>query len=187
MTLTWRRLLQIMRARHWLVWGSGLLFTSLALAVCLFVLPKRYTASADVLLDIREPDPVQGQMQTPALLSAGYVVTQADIISSDRVTRKVVRALGLDTNPSAVQQWQDDGAPGTVEQYYMDALRRSLEVRPSRMSNVLSVKFTSTSPSYAASVANAWAKAYIETNVELKADPARDFKVWFDARTSQAR
>ena len=69
----------------------------------------------------------------------------------------------------------------------MDALRKALEVKPSRLSNVISVRYTSPSASYAATVANAFAKAYVDTNVELKADPARDFKVWFDARTAQAR
>jgi chain length determinant protein EpsF len=187
LTLTWSRLAKILLARHWLVWGACLLLGGGAVVLSKLVLPTLYTASADVLLDIRESDPVQGQTQTPSLISAGYVATQADIITSDRVARKVVRTLGLDSNPAAVQQWHDAGEGGTIEQYYMDALRKALEVRPSRMSNVLSVKFSSPSPSYAATVANAFAKAYVETNVELRADPARDFKTWFDVRTAQAR
>jgi chain length determinant protein EpsF len=185
--LTWRRLLLLLRARHWLVWGACLLGAVGAFAYSHFVLTKLYTSSADVLLDFRESDPVQGQTQTIGLISPGYVATQADIVVSDRVARKVVRALGLDTNPRSVQAWHDAGEGGTIEQYYMDALRKALEVRPSRMSNVLSVKFTSPSPEYAATVANAFAKAYVDTNVELKADPARNFKVWYDARTAQAR
>jgi chain length determinant protein EpsF len=187
MPLTWQRLLQILLARHWVVWLPCLLATGAAIGYTKLVLNKYYTASAEVLLDFRESDPVQGQMQTPSLISPGYVATQADIIMSDRVARKVVRALGLDTNAASVQQWHDAGASGSVEQYYMDNLRRSLDVRPSRMSNVLAVKFSSPSANYAATVANAFAKAYIDTNVELKADPARDFKVWFDARTAQVR
>ena len=185
--LTWRRLLLLLRARHWLVWGACLLGGGAAFAYSHFVLVKQYTASADVLLDFRESDPVQGQTQTIGLISPGYVATQADIVVSDRVARKVVHALGLDTNAQSVQAWHEAGEGGTIDQYYMEALRKSLEVRPSRMSNVLSVKFTSPSPQYAATVANAFAKAYVETNVELKADPARDFKVWYDARTAQAR
>ncbi len=151
------------------------------------LMPKRFTASADVLLDIRESDPVEGHVQTPALLSVGYVSTQADIVTSDRVARKAVRALGLDSNPAAIAQWHDAGEGGTVEQYYMDALRKSLEVKPARQSNVITIHFSSPSPTYAATVANAFAKAYVDTNVELKADPARDFKLWFDTRTTQAR
>jgi chain length determinant protein EpsF len=185
--LTWRRLFLLLRARHWLVWGACLLCAVSAFAYSRFVLPKLYTASADVLLDFRESDPVQGQTQTVGLISPGYVATQADIVISDRVARKVVRALGLDTNPQSIAAWHEAGEGGTIDQYYMDALRKALEVRPSRMSNVLSVKFTSPSPQYAATVANAFAKAYVDTNVELKADPARDFKVWYDARTAQAR
>ena len=187
LTLTWRRLLALMLARHWLIWGGCILFGGIAFAISRFVLPEMYTASAEVLLDFRESDPVQGQIQTPSLISPGYVATQADIIASDRVTRKVVHKLGLDTNPASIQQWHEAGEKGTIDQYYMDALRKGLEVRPSRLSNVLSVKFSSPSPTYAATVANAWAKSYVETDVELKADPARDFKAWFDLRTQQAR
>ena len=186
MNLTAHRLLLVIRARHYLVWGCCLAFSLAAFGISK-LMPKLYTASAEVLLDFRESDPVQGQIQTPTLISTGYVVTQADIVASDRVARKVVRMLGLDTNPATIQQWHDAGEGGTVEQYYMDALRKGLEVRPARLSNVLSVKFTSPSATYAATVANAFAKAYVETNVELKADPARDFKVWFDARTAQVR
>jgi chain length determinant protein EpsF len=186
-SLTWQRLMKVLLARHWLVWGLCVLTGAAVFAYSKFVMPTLYTASADVLLDFRESDPVQGQTQTPALISPGYVATQADIITSDRVARKVVRALELDTNPMAVQQWREAGEGGTVEQYYMDVLRKALEVRPSRLSNVLAVKYTSPSPSYAALVANTFAKAYVDTNVELKADPARDFKVWYDARTTQAR
>ncbi len=186
MNLTWRRLLLLVAARHWLVWGACLVGGLGALGASQ-LMTKRYMASADVLLDIRESDPVEGHLQTPALLSTGYVATQVDIIASDRVTRKVVRALGLDTNPLSIQQWHEAGEGGTVEQYYMDALRKGLEVKPARLSNVVSIHFYSPSASYAATVANAFAKAYVDTNVELKADPARDFKLWFDARTAQAR
>jgi chain length determinant protein EpsF len=186
LSLTWLRLLLVMRARHYLVWGCCILFTAAAIAISMRM-PKLYTAAAEVLLDFRESDPIQGQIQTPTLISSGYVATQADIVTSDRVARKVVRMLGLDTNPASIKQWHDAGEGGTVEQYYMDALRKALEVRPARLSNVLSVKFTSPSAGYAATVANAFAKAYVDTNVELKADPARDFKVWFDVRTAQAR
>ncbi len=187
LALDWQRLRLVLLARHWLVWGSCILFAGLGLVLSLFVLPTMYTASADVLLDFRESDPIQGQTQTVGLISPGYVATQADIVVSDRVARKVVHALGLDTNPSSIQAWHEAGEGGTIDQYYMDALRKALEVRPSRMSNVLSIKFSSPSPGYAATVANAFAKAYVETNVELKADPARDFKAWYDERTAQAR
>jgi chain length determinant protein EpsF len=186
-SLTWRRLVLLLLARHWLVWGSCLLVAGVVFGYSRFFLPRLYTASAEVLLDFRESDPVQGQTQTVGLISPGYVATQADIVTSDRVARKVVHALGLDTNPQSIQAWHDAGEGGTIDQYYMDALRKALEVRPSRMSNVLAVKFTSPSPAYAATVANAFAKAYVDTNVELKADPARDFKVWYDARSAQAR
>jgi chain length determinant protein EpsF len=185
-TLTPYRLLLVMRARHYLVWGFCILGTAVAIGISLRM-PKLYTASAEVLLDFRESDPVQGQIQTPTLISSGYVATQADIVASDRVARKVVHALGLDTNPTSIQQWHEAGEGGTIDQYYMDALRKALEVRPTRLSNVLAIKYTSPSAVYAATVANAFAKAYVDTNVELKADPARDFKVWFDERITQAR
>ena len=52
-----------------------------------------------------------------------------------------------------------------------DLLKKKLDVKPSRDSNVINIEFTGTDPGFAAAVANAFAQAYIDINLELKVEP----------------
>ncbi|WP_341677862.1 chain length determinant protein EpsF [Niveibacterium sp. SC-1] len=180
------QLLHVLRSR----WKLVLLSTVLVFAVALIVsavLPKRYTATASVLAEARSIDPVSGGLASVTMLP-GYVATQIDIISSERVARRVVKMLGLDKSPEAVQRWRDEAEGlGTVENYYAGLLAKGLEVVPGRESNVISISFHGADPKVAASIANAFARAYVETSLELKVDPAREYASWFVDRTKQLR
>jgi chain length determinant protein EpsF len=146
-----------------------------------------YKAVATVLLDVKRSDPVLGPM-APNLIPAGFIATQVDIINSQRVAMRAVKSLGLESNADAREMWTKDGkGQGTIEQFFSERLQRSLEARPSRESNVISIQFTGAHPVFAASVANAFARAYVETSVELLADPARSSARWFDERVRQLR
>ena len=185
--MTVRQLLLVLRDRHLYIWLVAALCTFATLGINLWR-TKQYTATATILIDLRAPDPVQGQAMAPAPMVPGYMATQVEIISSDRVAQDVVKRLGLDKNEGAIARWKKDAeGKGTVESYYGDFLQNELEVKPSRESNLIDIKFTSPDPEFAATVANAFAKSYIDTNVSLKVDPARDYAVFFDARTKQLR
>ncbi len=90
--------LRILRAHYIVALVVALLTVAGALAVNM-LLPKQYTATTSVLVDVRSPDPV-ATMLMPASLS-----TQVDIITSDRVARKVIRTLGLDQSATVRDQW----------------------------------------------------------------------------------
>lgn len=180
---------QLLRVLWWRRWiAAGVLGTIVAatLAASLLAGPT-YRATATVLVDAKRSDPILGPM-APTLVPAGFMATQVDIINSPRVVFRAVRELKLDTNPLARQIWQDEGkGRGTIEQFFAERLQRGLEARPSRESNVISIVFSGADPAFAATVANAVAKAYVETSVELLADPARTSAHWFDERVKQLR
>src|SRR5690606_17403712 len=52
---------------------------------------------------------------------------------------------------------------------------------------VINVAYSSGDPQVAAEMANAFADAYIETNLELKTDPARQQAGWFEAQVAELR
>lgn len=184
--MTLEQFFRILRARHLLIWVTCIGVTTLVLAINL-LLPKKFTATATVLVDVRAPDPVQGQTNV-AVLSPSYMATQVDIVSSERVAQQVVRLIGLDKNPQAIEQWKRKAKGlGTVEQYYGETLKNYLEVRPSHEGNTVAIEFTNVDPQFAAQVANAFAQAYIDANAAIRAEPARDYAAWFDARTKQLR
>jgi len=60
-------------------------------------------------------------------------------------------------------------------------------VRPSRESSVVSISYTGSDPVFVATIANAFAQAYIETTLELKVEPARQYAQWFNERTKGLR
>jgi polysaccharide biosynthesis transport protein len=58
---------------------------------------------------------------------------------------------------------------------------------PSPQSSVLTVAYQAAEPNFAAALANAFVQAYLETNLELRVDPAKQYSNVFDTRSKEAR
>lgn len=184
--MNFQQFLLILRARYRILLYTLLATVSTTLVVSL-LLPKQYAATATVLVDVKSPDPVGGVV-LPAQMLPGYMATQIDIINSQKVTLKVVRMLRMAENPTAIEQWQEaTEGQGSIEVWLAEALQKKLDVKPARESNVVQINYTAADPKFAAVVANAFAQAYIDTNLELKVEPARQYAAWFDERTRQLR
>jgi polysaccharide biosynthesis transport protein len=170
--------LTLLRARFKLV-VLILLGTVAAIVAASLVLPKKYTATAAVVLDVKSPDPITGAM-LHAMVMPGYMATQRDIITSDRVAQKVVTLLKLDEVPSKKEQWlQSTQGKGSLVAWLAGGLGKKLDVKPSRESNVIEVSYSASDPAFAAAAANAFAQAYIEASIELRIEPARQYARWF--------
>jgi chain length determinant protein EpsF len=180
-----RQLLQILRLRWWLVLVLFVLTVAGAF-VYSSMLPKRYSATTAVLLDVKT-DPLVATL-APNLAQPAYIATQTEIIRSDRLAARVVSALGLAQNAGAVEQWRE-ATEGRVplESFYGERLLRGLQVEPSRGSSILNLTFVGSDPKFAAAAANTFAKAYIDFSVELKIGPAREYASFFDERLKALR
>lgn len=184
--MTLQQFLLILRARYKIALFALLATVATTLAVSL-LLPKNYTASAEVVVDVKSPDPIAG-MVLPALVMPGYMATQVDIINSERVAQKVVKLLKLDQNPTIQEQWRDDTeGKGKVEVWLGALLQKKLDVKPSRESNVIAINYKSNDPQFSAALANAFAQAYIDTTIELKVEPARQYSQYFEGQVKQRR
>ncbi|MDT7516447.1 chain length determinant protein EpsF [Rhodoferax mekongensis] len=184
--MTLQQFLLILRAR----WKVALLVFVLTVATTVTVsllLPKQYTASAAVVVDVKSPDPVSGLM-LQGMMAPGYMATQVDIINSDRVAQAVVKNLRMDTSPAIQAQWQEaTQGKGQLRDWLANLLQKNLDVKPSRESNVISINYTGADPEFAAAVANAFAQAYMDVNLDLRVAPARQFAAFFDEQTKAAR
>jgi len=151
------------------------------------LLPKQYTAATSVVVDVKSPDPIVG-MVLPGMMAPGYMATQIDIINSDRTAQLVVKLLRMDENPQIKEQWQEatDGK-GQLTAWLAQLLQKKLDVQPARESNVIHIGFTGQDPVFAAAIANAFAEAYIATNIELRVEPARQYANWFDQQVKAQR
>jgi succinoglycan biosynthesis transport protein ExoP len=171
-------------------WRSALLVLVSVVAVVGAIsalLPKKYSASAAVVLDVKSPDPIAGFV-LPGNGTSSYMATQVDVFQSERVANRVVQTLKLDQSPELKRRWQDaTGGETDFTSWLSDSILRDLEVRPARESNVISVTYTSRDPQLAASLANAFVAAYIATILELRVEPAKQYTSFFDDRSKQAR
>jgi chain length determinant protein EpsF len=175
-----------LRAR-WRIALAVLLLTVAAVAAFTLTRTPQYTATASVVLDVKSPDPIAG-MVLPGMGTAGYMATQVNVLQSERVALRAVETLGLDKDPDRRAQWQQatDGQ-GSFKSWVSDGLSSKLDVMPSRDSNVITVAYTSPDAAFAAAAANAFVKAYIETTLELRVEPARIYNGFFDERGKQLR
>ena len=182
--MTPSKLFSILRARWSMVVLVVLLTTLTAFAVSL-VLPKKYVATASVVVDAK-PDPISALIY-PGLASPAFMNTQVDVIASDRVALRVVRDLRLSEVPAIREQWQTStGGEGTIEQWLITFLQANMDVKPSKESNVLTVAYRAPDPQFAATLANAFVKAYVSTTLDLRVEPARQYAGYFDQQAKVA-
>ena len=183
--MTFGQFLSILKARWWVV--LAVLVTTVVLTLSLsLLLPKQYKAAASVVIDFK-PDPISsalyGGLPSPALMA-----TQVDIIRSDRVAQRVVRNLKLNESPQVRQQWQEDTkGVGSIESWLATVFQRNMDVEPSRESSVISVSYKAPDARFAAALANAFVQAYIDTALELRVDPARQYSTFFETRSRESR
>ncbi|MEN9484754.1 MAG: hypothetical protein RJB37_2634 [Pseudomonadota bacterium] len=184
--MTIAQLLSILKAR----WISAIVVALLTIGATVaasLLMPKSYTATASVVLDIRSPDPIVG-MPMNGMASPSYMATQVDILTSERVAQRVVQKLRLTENQEMRKRWTEDtGGKGNFEAWIADIFQKKLDVKPSRESNVIHVSYTNPDPRFASALANTFVQAYIETSIGLRASPAKQYNEFFDARGKELR
>lgn len=181
-----QQLFLVLRANLRLIASVLCAVVALVMAVSL-LLPRKYTAQGEVVVDVRGADPIQGAVMQGSLIP-GYLATQVDILTSERVARRVADLLKLKDNAEFRAAWESErGGDGSYEDWLARTLGAALTVKPSRDSSVLGIAFTARDPAFAAAAANAFAQAYIDTSLELKVEPARQYSDWFNDRSSGVR
>lgn len=178
-------LLAALRAR-WLIFAVLLVGTVAAAAVVSLLLPKTYRAIATLVVDTREEQSLSNPF-TPQRERAAYIQTQVDILTSEKVVRKVIDDLKLAETDWAREHFaRSKSARGSVADWLVEALPKGLKVGTSQ-SNVIDVSFSFTDPVVAASIANGFAKAYLDTVLELRVAPMREAASWFDEQLKSLR
>lgn len=181
------QLLLILRARKWIVLGALLVTVATTALVSKFLLPKEYTASATLVVDSKSKDPFSGQL-IPSQMFPGYMATQVDIIKSQTVGLKVIDELKMLDAPGTRDRFMAaTEGKGDIRNWLADLLLKKLEVEPSRESSIIQISFDAVDPQFAALIANAFAKSYIETNLEFRVEPAKQTAAWFDNQITQLR
>ena len=142
-------------------------------AAAMLIVPYKYTATTQILIDPLDLRASQNEV-APAIPQSDAAVlqveSQARVITSDAVLRRVVAELNLDRDPEFVR-----GAIALQhpELAALDELQKRLQVKRPERTYVVEVSVTSEVPAKAAEIANAIAQAYLVEQTEARANAAR--------------
>ena len=182
--MTLHQFLLALRGRRWIFLAVVLATFSAAVLVTL-LMPRTYEGVVSILADIKDEQMLTAPQQSPRA-QLGYMQTQIDILQSQRVARKVVEDLKLHENPGVQAAFQRRGSHGDLKDWIAGGLLADLKVDSSQ-SSVIVAKYSSDDPKWAADVANAFAKAYVDTVLKLRTEPTREAAVWFDDQLKALR
>lgn len=177
------QLLAILWARRLVILGCFL--AAVALGVGLSVLlPKSYRAAVTILIDHDARDPYVNEVLSRGALS-NFLGKQGAIIKSDRTAHAVMDRLRLAENAHFKRAFgETSGAKGKIEAWIAAALVKGVEVRPHMSESVIEVAYSSADPDLAATIANAFADAYMHAAAHRRGQGAGEPA---DQQQAQAR
>ena len=178
-----------LRARF-AVFAVALIAVVAAAIAASILLPHSYRATVSVLVGSQEQQSMdEATLRTSFNLpqeQLSYLQTQADILGSPKVARRVVQDLKLAQNPQALVSLDVDTDKPRIEDQLVEKLLKKLKVETSQSSVILGT-FTADDPYLAANIANGFAAAYIDTMLELRVAPTRKAAAWFDQQLQGLR
>ncbi|HWA36269.1 MAG TPA: chain length determinant protein EpsF [Burkholderiales bacterium] len=151
-----------------------------ALAIAL-IMPRTYVGTTQVMVDARdEQSMAAGVRNMSARERQGYMQTQLDLIQSTRVAKRVIRETKYLQQPEVREDYERaTGGRGTIEDWAAETLLKKLKADASA-SNIITISFAADHPQRAADIANGFAKAYVDTSLELRTEPSREAAAWFE-------
>ena len=142
-------------------------------ALFVILVPHKYTATTQILIDPTDLRAVQNDIAPTIPQSDAAVLqveSQARVIASDNVLRRVVASEGLDHDPEFMR--------GALAQQFgplaaLNELQKHVQVKRSERTYVVDVSVTSEDPAKAARIANAIAQTYLTEQTEVRSNAAR--------------
>lgn len=187
---TLRGVINMLRRRQRLILATAGVIT-LIVALALALQPRRYEATALVLIDPREQqvlDPEQRLSEVSA--GSDLVNSEVETLNSRDMAARLADALNLaddrEFNPSAGRRAAGtplEGRPDRVP----DRVAQAVEARRRGETNVIEVTASSRSPEKAALLANGLVEAYLNASVEFNTQAAARAGSWLSERLAELR
>jgi exopolysaccharide transport family protein len=191
--------------RQWRLIALATAFTLVLAVSYLAVTPARYTAKLDMVIDTKRVSWSQSELSTEnRIVDDASVESEIEATQSESVTLAVIRRLHLNDDPefigtgigwtqrffSFLKQAPIVPPERSTEQLTREtvkSLKRNLEVTRLGRSYVEQIAFTSFDPDKAAKIANAFADAYIEDQLQAKFEATRRASLWLEQRIGELR
>jgi chain length determinant protein EpsF len=176
--------LAVLRAR----WLAAVVAFAVVLAAAILYLvfaTRVYTATASLLIDTT-PDPVSSMLYGGS--NPAQINTQIELMRSDRVAQRVIQNLKLTDLADIRSAWASAKSGLSIQEWLTDYIERGLDPKVlTPGSNVINIGYQSADPRFAATLANAYVQAYLETSIELRVDPAKQYSGFFTDQQKDAR
>ncbi len=189
-------------------WRLIALVTALAIIVgtaYLALTPSKYTAQADMIIDTKRVTWTQSELATESrMVEDASVESEIETTRSEKVALSVVRRLHLNEDPEFIGtgvslkqrvlkllKLAPAVEPEPSEEQLMRralwAVKDGLRVTRLGRSYIEQIAFTSLDPDKAAKIANAFADAYIEDQLQAKFEATRRASAWLEQRIGELR
>lgn len=136
------------------------------------LIPKVYTATAEIYVDFGAGDPTIGRYGAQ-LLDESYLQTQTDIIRSERILAQVLEATQLLESESGQRLVARMGA-AAARQTLLEGLGKSLDIVLKKPGRLIEIKFRADDAERARIGLEAVVKSYLVTTQRITRGPAEE-------------
>lgn len=168
--LSFAQLFAILKARKRTIF-IALVLTILATFALTEVLPKSYTATAELFIDYRANDPLAGRQFSP-VLDESYMQTQVDMIKSEEVANKVIDVTKMMSQGSVKKMIEKEGEI-KARSLLVESIGKELEVVLRKSSRVVELRYSASSANAARDALNAAIQAYMDLVLRISSAPAK--------------
>src|ERR1700726_3893177 len=196
----------IINRRKWSIIGLALA-VGLLTTLVVFAMTPIYRASATLLIESQAANVVSiQQVYGLDTRNEDYLATQIEIMRARPIAETVVDGLGVVEQPELRREhegplidldwrsWlpfgmQKKASPSqqNERERAVDAYLGNLGIAPVRNTQLVRIQFDSADPKLAARVADAHAKAYIESTLEARAEATKSATEWMAIRVESLR
>ena len=199
-----KSLMRILKRQFWLF--VVLIGCAISLGLLyLYVTPPSFTATSTMVIDTRKIQVLQQQsVLGDAVVDAGIVQTELEIIKSPKISLSVINNLQLTKDPefissgsgplSAVRKLIFGASKSDENNSEEQLIRRTLAAFDSRRTvsrvgttYVMEIKFRSLDPEKSANIANAVASAYVADQLQAKYEATLRATIWLQDRIKELR
>jgi polysaccharide biosynthesis transport protein len=151
------------------------------------ILPKRYEATARVMLDTVTPDPVTGV--TIGNQYRAFAKTQTELIQDEQTAGRVVDQLGWTSEPTFIADYAaaTDGKGGDIRRWLAQRILAVTKARLVETSNIIEINYSSTSPDSAKKIADMIRQTYIDLTLEIRRKSAGRNADWYRDQADKAK
>jgi polysaccharide biosynthesis transport protein len=163
--------------KRWPIAALVLILTVVGVFVWTYRQPRVYEATCSIMIDPMAPQVLSGVKDVVELGTGSYWAnkefyeTQYRVVASLQVARRVVDKLALVPEPGTVPLSDD---PDAVPR----SLLKTVSVKPVKDSRIANIIVRGTDPKKAAAIANAFADAYMEENLNFKLEGSHLASAW---------